>query len=103
MDQWEFAFGKLRLIGLRILVIHCLQSSKGRSCEIYVDVDLHLISVKCLSEFVEIVGGGVDVLKLMLCKTKIGYRKTPERLDPNISINYSCLGFGFDRQYAFII
>jgi hypothetical protein len=27
MDQWEFAFGKLRLIGLRILVIQCLQSS----------------------------------------------------------------------------
>jgi hypothetical protein len=52
---------------------------------------------------VEIVGGGVDVLKLMLCKTKIAYRKSPERLDPNISINYSCLGFGFYRQYAFII
>jgi hypothetical protein len=52
---------------------------------------------------VEIVGGGVDVLKLMLCKTKIAYRKGPERFDPNISINYSCLGFGFNRQYAFII
>jgi hypothetical protein len=54
---------------------------KGKSCESYVDVDLHFISVTSLNEFMQIVGGRIDVLKLMLCKTKITYRKGSERSD----------------------
>jgi len=48
LRQWSF--GKLRTICLGTSGIQYQQFIKGRNCEIHVDVGLHLIFVKGLSD-----------------------------------------------------